>query len=445
MKIKNTTYSWRKTILFSATFFCTVIALVSCKKETSTLGSSVYEDLLASGGTDTFNLNTYTIQVDSIRTTNPLFATLGSYNDPKFGSVKAGFYTQLRLGTLSPIFDVTAPDFTIDSLVLGLEYRTSTDFDFKNYYGKTDAQTFEVYRLEESIYVDSSYYQFTSKTTGNENLVRTGMETITPRPSTRTIVGTDTLSPQLRIHLKTSFAQQLIDETINNPSSYTSNENFLSFLKGLYVKTNNTTQTSGQGGVFNFNLNAANSKMTIYLRQNGQQFSYDYVINSNCARFNQVQVNNAGTNVQQVIDNVSLGNKEFYAQTFRSRAVIEMPTIGNIPKTSVINKALLILPVSYQTGKIYYPSEVLRVFYRPTIESNLYNDLGVFGSYDDNLKAYVIDVRDYVQDIVKEKYPNRGIYLTPFFLSSAVERIIFNGKNTDFKKKPKLVVSYTSY
>lgn len=237
----------------------------------------------------------------------------------------------------------------------------------------------------------------------------------------------------------------MIDETINNPSSYTSNENFLSFLKGLYVKTNNTTQTSGQGGVFNFNLNAANSKMTIYLRQNGQLFSYDYVINSNCARFNQVQVNNAGTNVQQVIDNVSLGNKEFYAQTFRSRAVIEMPTISNIPKTSVINKALLILPVSYQTGKIYYPSEVLRVFYRPTIESNLYNDLGVFGSYDDNLKAYVIDVRDYVQNIVKEKYPNRGIYLTPFFLSSAVERIIFNGKNTDFKKKPKLVVSYTSY
>lgn len=445
MTINIKTLAWRKTFLFSATFLGICVLLVSCKKEDSMLGASVYEDLLASGGADTFDLNTYTIGVDSIRTTNPLFVTLGSYNDPKFGTVNASFYTQLRLGTLSPTFDVTAADFTIDSLVLGLEYRTSTDLDFKNFYGKTDPQTFEVYRIEESMGLDSNYYQFTSLATGTENLVRSGFETITPRPSTRTIVGSDTLSPQLRIHLKTSFAQELVNESVNNPGSYTSNESFLNYLKGLYVTTNNPSQGTGDGGVFNFNLNAANSKMTIYLTQNGQQFSYDFVINSNCARFNRVLVNNAGTDVQQVIDNPSAGNNAFYAQTFRSRAVIEMPTISNIPTTSVINKALLILPVRYQTGKIYYPSEVLRVFYRPTNESNLYSDLNVFGTYDDNLKAYVIDVRDYVQNIVKQKYPNRGIFLTPLFLNSAVERIIFNGKNTDFKKKPKLVVSYTSY
>lgn len=445
MKLNTKFFQWRRVGLLSATFFCICFALVSCKKTDSLVGAGVYDGLLDSDGNDTFAINTYTIAEDSIFSRNPIFAMLGSYNDPVFGKFDASFYTQVRLQTLTPEFEVDAPVFVIDSVVLGLEHRVVADLDFKGYYGKTDAQTFEVYRMNETMYNDSLYYSFTTFQTGSENLVQPGKEVITPRPTTKSIVGEDTLSPQLRIHLKPSFGMQLVQEAVNNPSSYASNEAFLEFFKGLHVKVNNGSQASGNGGSFNFNLNAANSKMTIYFRQNDDTLRYDYIINNNCVKVNHVDVDNSGTAVQNVIDNPIAGNNLYYAQAFRSRAVMEFPTVTNIPPTSVIHKATLIIPVSYESGKIYYPSEAITVLTKTTDTSTLYANIQINGFYDDNLKAYIINMRDYFQKVVKGEYANRGLFLSPTLMNSSAERIIFNGRDADLKKKPKLVLTYTSY
>src|SRR5690606_9854296 len=117
----------------------------------------------------------------------------------------------------------------------------------------------------------------------------------------KTVVGKDTLNPQLRIHLKPSFGMDLMTESVNNPTTYSSNENFLSFFKGLHIKVNNGNQAPGEGQVNYYNLNASNSKMTIYFRQGSDTLRYDYIINSSSVQYNHVEFDDAGTAVAQVI------------------------------------------------------------------------------------------------------------------------------------------------
>ena len=65
--------------------------------------------------------------------------------------------------------------------------------------------------------------------------------------------------------------------------------------------------------------------------------------------------------------------------------------------------------------------------------------------YDDNQKAYIIDLRLHVQQVVSQIIANRGVFLRPTYFNSTTERIIFNGSESVNKKKPKLVVTYTNY
>lgn len=454
MTHKLTSITWRKVFVFSATFFCIGLLTLSCKKKETTLGAEAYDPngLLNSISTDTFQLKTYTVESDSVSTKNPQFALLGSYNDPVYGKVDASFYSQLRLQALNPTFIKEGEAFTIDSVVLGLEYRIVNDLDFKGYYGKTTAQKFEVYRVTEALSNDSSYYRTTHLAIGSEDLVDPSGASITPKPTTKTIVGQDTVNALLRIPLKTSFGQDLVDESVNNPTSYSSNTEFLNYLKGIYVKVNNGSQSSGEGGVFNFNLTAARSKMTIYFKQGENAFAYDYIINNNCVRFNHLDIDNSGTNVQQVIDNPSAGLQTFYAQANRSRAAIEIPGLSNLPKNCIIHSARLELPVAYQTGKIYYPSEVIYAAIKPTLDSEKFASMGVlgtsgdvFGIFDDKLKSYTIDVRNYIQLVVNGNVPNRGIFISSALFNASVERMLFNGPNTLNKKKPKLHIVYTTF
>ena len=138
----------------SATFLLALTIFTGCKKETNTLGLGALdpEELLASGGIDTFTLATYSVKEDSMPTDNQTFALLGNYNDPKFGNFKASFYTQFHLnGTLD--FNGGAP--VIDSAVLSLAYRRS--------YGKLDAQTFAVHEMLDTLDINTTYYKNSTK------------------------------------------------------------------------------------------------------------------------------------------------------------------------------------------------------------------------------------------------------------------------------------------
>lgn len=421
-------------------FFVTVFIcafLFSCTKN-KTLGKDVIDPSSYLNGVtvDTFDLITYTIAEDSSITDNASNVVLGSYIDPKFGEFDASFYSQVRLGGLSPDFGDPS-SIKIDSFVLALKY--------VGYYGDLSAQTFEVYELDDTLNLNSTYYSFTTKNVKNTNWVPSGKGTISPKPLTKTVIGDDTVDAQLRIPLDTNIARNFIEEATSGSSTFTSNDDFLNYFKGIKVKTNNLSQSTGQGAIFYFNITDAASKMTIYFTQGNAQKTFDFVINSDCADFTNVQISNSGKPIDLVLQDSTKGLTEFYAQAFKHRAIVKIKNIENLPKNLVIHRADLTLPVQYQSGYRYKPGSSVSIATKLKSTDINYTSLGILGEFNEAKKYFSINLRTYVQALVNKEIENNGVVVSPRFFINSSERIIFNGKNTTNKTKPKLILTYTTY
>lgn len=420
----------------SAAFLLALAVGTGCKKKSSTIGLGAMDPdaLLHSGGVDTFQLYTYSVSEDTMPTDNQSFAVLGNYHDPKMGTFDASFYTQFHLAN-SVNFNVGDVPL-VDSVVLSLRY--------KGYYGKTDAQTFEVYRLTDTMDVTTSYYKNSVKPHDGIDLVFPGMGTITPAPNDSVLVGTEKRPAQLRLRMDNNFGQTILnDATIDGNVVFTDEEEFENYFKGLYIKSTNTFSPN-QGGVFYFNLNDQESKITIYYHLQSDPDPYELVLepDGSCADFNHVEIDNTGYSVASVIQNPLNGQTQYYAQAFQSRGKVDFPTLDNLPKNSIVHNALLVIPVAHQSLSSFYPSVQMNIGYLTDDDGIVGFDLVV---YDDETKSYIVDVRNYVQDVISGDAENRGVYLYPTFFSSTAERIIFNGPNTSNKEKPRLIVKYTEY
>jgi hypothetical protein len=421
-----------------ALFVLCFVAFISCKKKEYALGSDVIDASTILNGTslDTFTLLTYSIEEDTVISDNPANVVLGSYIDPTFGAYSASFYTQLRLAGVDPNF-ADPSEIVIDSFVLALEY--------VGYYGALDPQTFEVYELEESLSLDSTYYSFSNLAHSATNLVPAENATVTPNTSSPTIVDGDSLAPQLRIHLDTNMARSLIVEAASANGTFSSNEAFLDFFKGLHIKTNNNSQLPNEGAALYLDINDPSSKATIYFKQNGEATSYDLLMNSDCADFTHVELDASNTSLDEVIADSTLGQNEFYAQAFGSRAAVSIPGLLSLPENIIIHRADLTLPIQFQTGYKYQPGNNLSVATRIDSSSTQLANIGVIGVYNSLDKNFNINIRDYVQSIVNKELTLTELVVSPLFFINSAERIIFNGSNTINKMKPKLTITYTSY
>jgi len=103
------------------------------------------------------------------------------------------------------------------------------------------------------------------------------------------------------------------------------------------------------------------------------------------------------------------------------------------------------LPVQFQTGYRYKPGSRITAASKLSASDVFYTSLGIAGLYSDVTKQYDLDIRAYLQSLVNGKLENTGIVVSPLFFRNSAERIVFNGVETTNKKKPKLVVTYTTY
>ncbi len=447
MNLKKLNNNWRKAILLSACFVLTLSILPGCKKTSSPYGSEALsvEDLLASGGKDTFQLKTTSVLFDTLNTDNQIFGTVGALHDPKFGIVNASLYTQFTISGAINMDD--SP--TIDSVVLSLNYG--------GYYGKLDPQTFEVYQLTDTLSVTSDYKRTSTKTTTGIDLVDPASATQTPNTSAKVVLATDTatkLNPQLRLKLDNAFGQQFLDDMAAGNAAFTSSSNFLSsnYFKGFRINVANTSPAKGKGAVLYFNLSSAQTKLTFYYKLPGDTIPKEVplIINGSCADFNHVDIDNSGYHLADVIANPINGQSLFYSQSFNAIPKIEFPTLTNIPSKSVINNALLYLPVAYHTADYFYPTQTFNILYKDNEGGFTYLGYGnslISAEYDNNQKAFVIDLRHYMQELVNRKKENTGIYLIPrsAYFSCTADRVVFNGPLSPYKTRPKLVVKYTEF
>lgn len=424
------------------------IGFYSCKKKDSYVGSSTInpDALLNATIVDTFSFNTYSIWEDSVITSTSSVALLGNYVDPVFGSVNSSFFTQLRLPSTSPNFgDLNS--IVLDSFVLGLKY--------DGVYGTLEDQTFEVYELSDTLDVETFYYSFSSKALNSINLIDPNKSTVTPDPFNEITIDTTTYDPQMRIYLDTNLAKQFMTEANNMTGTFDSNDAFFNYFKGLHIKSV-TSFSSGQGGIFYFDINDPLSKLTIYYRQDGVSKTFDFLINSSAAKFNHVEVDNSSTEVENVVNNNSLGNNTFYAQALASRAVIEIPGLENLPSNIIVHEASLVLPVNYQSGDLYGTGYDVNFATNMETTTKLFN-VGS-GSYDDTQNHFTLDLKSYIQaKVTRQKYPvtidgqnldllvdGSKIYVYPKEYNSSLNRIIFNGPNST-SLKPKLTLKYTEF
>lgn len=434
-----------KRIKVSAILLLSLVTILSsCKKEATDIGLSVQpeDELLNATLTDTFQLETYSVLEDSLKTSNLSNCLLGSYVDPIFGKSSAEVYTQFALSTYLSTIDIV--NTTVDSVKLQLTY--------SGHYGVEDVQTFSVKKITEKFFKDSSYYS-------NQTLTTTGIELIVPGDETQMIdhdnnvvVGADTLDPMLLLNLDPAFGMDILNGVAGG--NLASESAFANFFYGLNISVNNVSQSTGQGCINYLDLNDAQTKMIIYYHENGTAKVLSMPIGSNQARFSSFTHDYTGTAIANQLSSPALGQEYFYVQAMdglkgivKIKGIDGFKNMGNI----IINKAELFLPVQYFTTDIYSPSSSSILLYTNdegdvSVTVDQVTSASVYGgSYDNTKKGYTFNIGRHVQRIVKGEIPNLGFEIFCMGGSVSANRTVFSGTSSPNRAKPSLKIYYTKY
>ncbi|UTW64414.1 DUF4270 family protein [bacterium SCSIO 12741] len=419
--------------LIGVAFFL-VLAAGCRKQDGNAAGIEVQpeDQLLGFEITDTFSITCVTKDMDSIRSDQADVNSIGSYHDPVFGKVAHSTVAQIRLSSETIDADLLST-FQVDSVVLSLAYFSL--------YGEFDPQTFEVYRLTEDLGVDTFYSNHVAQVESTPiGLLKDH------KPNTSLVISVDGEEevPELRIPIDSAFGRELFDA---GASVYSSNENFLDVFKGLYITTNNPSQSSGEGATILFDLLSEYSRLTVFYKNNiGERGKLDYVINSNSKRFSTSKADYTGSEVGMALDNPAAGQQTVYVQTLGGTNVeIKVPNIKKLKENGpvVINKAQLILPVKTNTAVPYAPIPQLFVFgltadgeaFRvPDWTETFYG-----GVLDDNFE-YKFGLNRYFQAVLNGDFEDNGLIVMD--LGEYNGRSIINGP-ASADRPMKLVVSYT--
>ena len=457
MTIKKQIDSGRKVIKLSATFFALVLVLIACKKEETGIGADLQNGNLNVIVQDTFTIKTYSEEIVEMESDETSVGLLGAYNDPVFGKVNCGFVTQIVPENLDPQF-TDLGEFNMDSVVLALSYTSI------NYYANIEDIVVEVYEIDDVLTREGQDY-YTSDTPtlidASNNLVLDAIEGTEIKVDfvANSIVGADTLSPQLRINLDTEVGEGLITDALDGQMG--SNFQTTTF-KGLYVKVAVGGEAPGTGTVLYFNLEDILSRLTLYYTNGeGEAEEFDFRINTTTARYNKIDYDRTGTVVADALADQTLGEEAFYLQGGSVRGFIEFPHITDFytnvdgefePK--IINNAQLILPIQdFQTDPYDPATRIFLGRVEDEKKSVFILDYS-FGTavsgntvtYDEENKEFRFLMTQEIQAILNGDLENVGyrVYASGFFASS-IERIIFNGSNTSLKDRPRLEITYTEY
>lgn len=233
--------------------------LAGCNDDMSSIGTSIQPgDDSISVYTDTFRIQASTVQLDSIyaRTTS---AQLGELYDPLYGNLKSDYLCQFYCPD-NYRFKYTPIDGKIDSVDFRIYYNRSSSTGNRNgiWIGDSlapmQAEIFKITKpLQKNFYTNIDPTQYCNM---QESL---GLQAYTSYNASipDSIRKLDSYSPNIRIRMPLQFGQKFYDETINNPSSFNTQETFNKFFPGVYVTT-----TFGSGNI----LSVSNSVFSIYYK-----------------------------------------------------------------------------------------------------------------------------------------------------------------------------------
>ncbi|MEZ4798882.1 MAG: DUF4270 family protein [Flavobacteriales bacterium] len=424
-------------------FFLVLFLAQGCKRPDTGIGSEILpaSDFLGAFQTDTVTIVPIVEVEDSIRTNNLSSSMLGRFTDPRIGhTVQASIYSQLRLSTTAPTFPANA---VIDSVVMALVYTGE-------YYGTLGEQKFHVYELAEDLYIDSAYYGNQRKHVLFQDLVKPGFETFKPNPEDIVVVGTDTVIPQLRIHLNDDFGYHLLQAS---ETDLASNENFLQYLKGIYITPYQTNST----GIFNFDMVDSDSKLNVYYHyedENGEEVStrYDFSINSETSYFTEMYqfYNNSLLSPLATGGTVS-GDQLSYVQSGGGiRTRVDLPFLDDFNDFDNVsmNRVQLIVPFE-DDPKLPAQSSMFLVYKDTEGEYRLLPDQTfgtISGTADYSADHYIFNITLYIQKVLTGEITSEGLYLISRTAGVSVNRSILHGPHysaDNIDENMRLVVTFS--
>ncbi|MEN8928999.1 MAG: DUF4270 domain-containing protein [Flavobacteriales bacterium] len=445
MTITSSTQLIRK-----AAWLSLFVLLLNCKKDENFIGSELQTDNLSVNQLNDFSLRTYTKKSDSLRADEISISTLGSYQDAVTGTTTSSFYTQLRIPVDNVNFSGTGPitNIVLDSVVFSLQYQ--------DHYGSLDAQTFEVYQMNEDLFIDSNYYNGRTFADLGTNLVEAASQTQVPDPVSSVIIDGTELPSQLRLKLNKGFGQAIIDESGNTTLS--NNENFTQLVKGLHVKVNNPTQADGEGAILLMDLLSINSKVTLYYRDTAQKdtTSFDLLINASTARVNLNTHDYTGTQIEAQLLDSTLGQSQTFLHGLEGvRTEVSIDDLLKLKDSNIIvNKAVLTMPIDFTGGGSFEPNPQLIIVRNEDGLRYLLPDQTMFsgtvglekigGQWDSDNSQYEFIITRYVNNVLNGTFPNNNLTIETASSMVTPARAILYGHNS-VVKQPKLTLTYTKY
>jgi hypothetical protein len=430
----------------SAKFFICIsviaISFSSCKKETDDIGLGLLSsDTIGVAFTDTSTLITHTVKKDSLSTGQASTLFCGNYFDPYFGITNTSFFSEVFPSSTGTVSFGTAP--IIDSIVLSLVY--------KAYYGKPAPQTFKVFQMTGRIYKDSIYF---SDTTINFNSLP--IASIVKEPNNRDSVFADGANrvPHLRIPLDVNTLGPILLNTAN----YTTTEDFLKALNGIYVTADNAG-LSGNRAIYSFIPGNSYSRITMYYKNQNdgyvKQNLYTFQMGGNTARFNRFEHDYSFNPdiSNQITTSDTVQQSVVYVQGLAGlQTKIYLPYLKSFYKNGavVINKAELVLKMDPATFDSYFsaPSQLAVVGIDSTGKEILIPDQLEQGSYyggvfDFAKKEYRFNINRYVQQVLIGKIKPYGLMLAPIGGAINPNRVVLGGGKKGVTNQMKLNIVYT--
>lgn len=441
-------------------FVLLITTFLSCKNDISDLGKDLLlpDDLVQVRKYTDTNIKAYTFSDGNQRTDESIYNLLGTYNDPTFGKTTADFACQFRLTAYPDSLKLSKFNPQVDSLVLVLLYR--------EIYGDTlTPQHLKVYELNSDLDISKKYYQNTDLLSlVNTELV--GEKIYTPKfklDSLSTDYGStkadpkDTTIQELRIKL----SQKLLNKLLAADSlTWSDNDKFLKYFKGLYVQTGDVNQG---GTLMKINSLASGSNMAIHFHTTKtDSLVYIYNLNENCARVSRFVHDYSKTKFAANLDKTDVQDSLIYLETTGGlRTKILIPNLDNWADSTdlAINKAELIfkidatlsdtakfvpadllqLTVIDSLGQEYYPSDLAfsQVYY-----GGYYNKSDL--TYRFNIAKHMLQVLKAIQnpeDKAYKQYRNLGFYLATTDRNSEYRRMVLKGATSKAGIKLDIVYS----
>lgn len=296
-----------KKLQYSIIGLCTFIALFSCEKEENNLGADAGGDInsVSADIVDTFKVVTYNGIKDSLYTQGQLTPQLGAYNTNELGIVQSAIFVSLKPDSLGKQFP--SSNFAIDTFYLSLHI---TDV-----YGSPVNQEFDVYRLDEAVSKDSVYYAFS-------NLPYTDlMGTITINESD---------SGLYTFNLDENYATNILAA---DSAALATSDNFKDFFKGIAIVPKTNALSANTGAMYELEKTGIDLHLKYHSTDLNPTGNFDtdisfIVENQDTAIFSSTYTDRAGSEVETVLLDSTLGQSYFYTQTLMGViGKVNFPTI----------------------------------------------------------------------------------------------------------------------